>query len=146
MDYSNTLSWLQNLLGNNQSMYGQQWGQGLAANQGALSDVLGNQRTLQTQSLTEAGRQHDADLALQKVIADWQNQMANKQYGLQAGAQRYSQDMGTKSYYDSLTDRRLAASEQNPLVLALRQNQIDRLRPGATFTPASKSIYSGYSW
>lgn len=115
MDYNQTLQWLQSLLGNQQGINTNEFGQSLSAQQQGLSDTLANQRALQAAGLTEqgreydlgnelskaglaeTGRQFDVSTALQKVIADWQNQLANKEFGLKQGAF----DFGKQQYADT---------------------------------------------
>lgn len=81
MDYTGTLDWLKNLLSNNQTTQNQQFGQNLGFNQ---------------QQLAQQGTQFDANLALQKVIADWQNQLAGRAQTQSEQNQQFQQGLANK--------------------------------------------------
>jgi hypothetical protein len=112
MDYNTVLQWLQQLMGNQQNINSGQFNQGIGlqgqqlAQQGTqFTQGLGEQgreydlsHQLANAGLTEQGRQFDVSTALQKVIADWQNQLANKQFGLQQGAQQFGQNFATRQF------------------------------------------------
>jgi cellobiose phosphorylase len=114
MDYNSTLQWLQQLLGTQQQTNASQFGQALTSQQQALADTLANQKAMQAAGLTsqqqmqqaglgEQGREFDASTALQKVIADWQNQLANKQQAQSQQGQQFGQSFATRQYNDSRT-------------------------------------------
>ena len=97
MDYAGTLTFLQNLLSNNQATNASQFNQDMGE-KGREYD-LGNAQ--QTATLGETGREFDASTALQKVIADWQNTLATNQQAQAAQAQQFGQNMTTRQYNDS---------------------------------------------
>jgi hypothetical protein len=86
MDFSPTLNWLQNLVGNQQGINQGEFGQGIG---------------LQTSALGQQGSQFNANLALQKVIADWQNQLANRAQTQSEQGQQFGQNFATKQYADT---------------------------------------------
>ena len=97
MDYAGTLTFLQNLLSNNQATNASQFNQGMGEKEREYD--LGN--TLATSQLGETGREFDASTALQKVIADWQNTLANKQQAQSEQGQQFDQNFATRQYNDS---------------------------------------------
>ena len=97
MDYTSTLQWLQGLLGSQQGINQQEFGQGT----GLQSQALGQQGSQFNAALAEQGNEFGANLALQKVIADWQNQLANEQQAQSEQGQQFGQNFATKQYADT---------------------------------------------
>lgn len=134
-DYGSTLDWLRNLIGSAQTMYGQQFQTGLGAEQQALASRL-----------AEQGRETDAQLALQKVIADWQNQLATKKQQQEEQAQQFSEEQArlqtSPAYMATVGNMQNFYSPQGQNNLtSFISNYLNRVTPGwnATnyFTPAS---------
>lgn len=133
MDYTGTLDWLKNLLTQNQTTQGQQFNQGLGFNQ----EQLGQQ-----------GKQFDANLALQKVIADWQNQLAGRAQTQAEQGQQFNQNLQTKetSFPFMATTGALSRinSPQNQAdTNAFLANFFDRLKTSSDtpmFSPASGGL------
>jgi len=131
MDYNQSLQYLQNLLTNQQGINSNQFNQGMGLNQSIL---------------TQKGQQFDASLALQKVIADWQNQLANKQQTQSEQAQQFGQNQTLYNENPAVVaDKNNAVALQNPNSAASMQvkNLLDYVskkwptKSPTTFTPAS---------
>ena len=93
MDFSSMLSYLQNLLSNQQTMQGSQFGQNL----GLQQQALGQQGAEFNSNLAQQGSEFNANLALEKQKQDEANQLAQQQFGLEQGAQTFNQNMQTKN-------------------------------------------------
>jgi len=139
MDYNQSLQYLQNLLTNQQGINSNQFNQGMGLNQSIL---------------TQKGQQFDASLALQKVIADWQNQLANKQQTQSEQAQQFGQNQTLYNENPAVVaDKNNAVALQNPNSAASMQvkNLLDYVskkwptKTATLFTPASGyNMESGY--
>jgi hypothetical protein len=126
MDYASTLQFLQGLLSQNQATNASQFQQGMGYDTSKLNEQgreydLGN--TLQTAQLGETGREFDASTALQKVIADWQNQLATNQLAMQQQNQNYNQNYQTTAYNDSRNGMTAAQLNNAAFLANLQPNQ-----------------------
>jgi hypothetical protein len=130
MDYSGTLQFLQGLLGQNQATNASQFQQGLGFQQSQLG---------------QQGKEFDATLALQKVIADWNNQLATKQFGLQEQGQQFNQGQeamkSSLPYLDSLANEQLINSPGYQAMVQAKMDKINQQRQQDELIPIGGGAY-----